>query len=164
MSPPEIASDSNSPSDAPLAERGVAARAHLCAWLSVLPLLGLFASVGIYNRRQRYSPWVGQQALQAALFQVLMFNLLLVVLGLVIPIALVAWQSVYGGGDLVVAALLTAAPFVAVHYCVQGVWATRAARAVHRGEGYRYPYVGRLLGGGDSARAEREARARVKRP
>ena len=93
MSPPEIASDSNSPSDAPLAERGVAARAHLCAWLSVLPLLGLFASVGIYNRRQRYSPWVGQQALQAALFQVLMFNLLLVVLGLVIPIALVAWQT-----------------------------------------------------------------------
>lgn len=152
MSSPEIASHSSSPSDAPPAERGVAARAHLYAWLSVLPLLGLFASVGIYSRRQRYSPWVGQQALQAALFQVLMFNVLLVVLGLVIPIALVTWQSVYRGGDLVAATLLTAAPFVAVHYCVQGVWATRAARAVHRGERYRYRYVGRFLDSGGAAR------------
>lgn len=130
----------------------MAARAHLCAWLSVLPLFGLLASAGIYNRRQRYSPWVGQQALQAALFQVLMFNLLLALLGLVIPIAWMAWQSVYSGGDLAGAVLLTAAPFVAAHYLGQGIWATRAARAVQRGENYRYRGVGRLLGGAPSAR------------
>lgn len=133
---------------APVAEgeRKLAALAHLCALLSVLPLLGLFPTVGIYNRNKQASPWVAAQAVQAALFQVLTFNVILVMLGIVVPIALVGWSTRYDDGDLILAVVLTSLPFLAVHYVVQAVLVVRAARAIRGGEDYRYRWVGGLIG------------------
>ena len=128
------------------AERHLAAAAHLCALLSVLPLLGLFPTVGIYNRQKRTSPWVAQQAVQAALFQVVTFNVILVLLAIVVPAALVGWGTRYDGGDLVLAVALTALPFLTAHYLAQGVLAMRAARSLRTGEDYRYRWIGKLVG------------------
>ena len=127
-------------------ERAQAARAHLSAWLALLPLLGVFASVAIYSRNLHASPWVARQALQSSLFQIIAFNLLLIVLAIVAPLALLAWDGRYDGGALVLAVVLTASPFLAIYYLGQGLAATRAARAVRRGEDYRHPLVGRLVG------------------
>ena len=129
------------------AERRLAAAAHLCALLSVLPLLGLFPTVGIYNRQKRTSPWVAQQAVQAALFQVVTFNVILVLLAIVVPAAL-GWVGGRGmtAGDLVLAVALTVLPFLAAHYLAQGVLAMRAARSLRTGEDYRYRWIGKLVG------------------
>jgi len=127
-------------------ERRAAALAHLCALFSVLPLLGLFPTVGIYNRRKQTSPWVARQAVQAALFQVLTFNVILVVMGIVVPITLVGWATRYEDGNLVLAVVLTALPFLLVHYAVQAVLVVRAASAIRTGADYRYPWVGGLIG------------------
>lgn len=129
-----------------ISERRLAAAAHLCALLSVLPLLGLFPTVGIYNRQKEASPWVAQQAVQAALFQVVTFNVILVFLAAVVPVALVGWGMQYGGSDLALAVVLTVLPFLAVHYVAQGVLAVRAARAIRTGEDYRYRWIGKLIG------------------
>jgi uncharacterized Tic20 family protein len=127
-------------------ERAQAARAHLSIWLSLLPLFGVFAAVGIYSRNQRSSPWVSQQALQSALFQIVFFNLLLIVLAVVVPISALAWDGTYDDGSLVLAVFLSALPFIVVVYLVQGLLATRAAAAIRRGEDFRHPMVGRLVG------------------
>ena len=129
-----------------VSERRLAAAAHLCALLSVLPLLGLFPTVGIYNRQKMVSPWVAQQAVQAALFQILTFNVILVLLAIVVPAALVGWGTRYDGSDLVLAVALTALPFLAAHYVIQGVLVMRAARAIRTGENYRYRWIGKLAG------------------
>ena len=135
-----------------VSERRLAAAAHLCALLSVLPLLGLFPTVGIYNRQKQASPWVAQQAVQAALFQVVTFNVILVLLAVVVPVALVGWGTQYGGSDLALAVVLTVLPFHAVHYVAQGVLAVRAARAIRTGEDYRYRWIGKLVGRAAPAR------------
>ena len=127
-------------------ERAQAARAHLSIWLSLLPLLGVFAAIGIYSRNQHRSPWVSQQALQSALFQIVFFNLLLIQVAIVVPIAAIAWDGTYDGGSLVFAVFLSALPFIVINYLVQGLLASRAAAAVRRGEDYRHPIVGRLVG------------------
>lgn len=127
-------------------ERAQAARAHLSAWLNLLPLFGVFAAAGIYRRSARHSPWVAQQALQSSLFQLLTFNLLFILLAIVIPAAAIAWDTRYGGADLVLATLLTALPVFLSTYFAQAAVATRAARAVRRGENFRHPLIGRLIG------------------
>ena len=134
------------PSAVSSAERNLAARAHLYAWLSILPLLGLFPTVGLYNRCKDGSPWVAQQALQAVLFQVVTFNVLLVVLAIIAPIALVAWSTRYDGDALALAVLVTVLPFFALHYVAQGVSAVQAARAIRRRQEFRYRVIGRLVG------------------
>ena len=134
-------------------ERRLAAAAHLCALLSVLPLLGLFPTVGIYNRQKQASPWVAQQAVQAALFQVVTFNVILVLLAVVVPVALVGWGTQYGGSDLALVVVLTVLPFLAVHYVAQGMLAVRAARAIRTGEDYRYRWIGKLAGRAGTARS-----------
>ena len=127
-------------------ERAQAARAHLSVWLSLLPLFGVFAAVGIYSRNQRSSPWVSQQALQSALFQIIFFNLLLITLAIVVPVSALAWDGTYDGGSLVLAVFLSALPFLVAVYLSQGLLATRAAAAIRRGEDFRHPIVGRLVG------------------
>ena len=127
-------------------ERADAARAHLSAWLGVVPFLGMVPAAAIFVRRAGRSPWTAQQALQAVLFQLLAVNALIVVLAVVLPVAYVAWNGSREGGALAGAMVLTALPFAVVHYAAQGLLASRAARAVRRGECYRYVLVGRLLG------------------
>ncbi len=135
-----------------VSERRLAGAAHLCALLSVLPLLGLFPTVGIYNRQKKASPWVARQAMQAALFQVVTFNVILVLLAIVVPVALVGWGTRYDDGDLVLAVALTALPFFTAHYVAQGVLAMRAARAIRTGEDYRYRWIGKLAGPAETER------------
>jgi uncharacterized Tic20 family protein len=136
------------------AERAQAARAHLSVWLSLLPLIGVFAAAGIYSRNRTVSPWVSQQALQSALFQIVLFNLLLIVLAIAVPVSALAWDTKYDGGSLVLAVFLTALPFIVVAYLTQGLLATRAASAVRRGQHFRHPVVGRLVGSPASTAAQ----------
>ena len=128
------------------AERDTAARAHLAAFLNLIPLLGVFAAVGVFRTEQTRSIWAARQALQSALFQFLTFNAALALVTLVAVIAVFAWESSYSDGSLVLAVVLTVLPFYLVYYAVQGFAAIRAAAAVRRGEDYRYPIAGRLMG------------------
>jgi uncharacterized Tic20 family protein len=111
----------------------------------VIPLLGVFMSIGTFRTHQDRSIWVGRQALQAAVFQFLTFNAALGLVTMVALIAIVAWESSYSGGSLVLAVVLTVLPFYVVYYVAQGFAAIRAASAVRRGEDYRYPIAGRLI-------------------
>ena len=61
------------------AARLAAARAHRTALLNVVPLLGVFAAVGLFRSQGSQSAWAARQALQAALFQFLSFNVALIV-------------------------------------------------------------------------------------
>ncbi len=147
--PAVMATHPPTPTDGPTAssdERAQAARAHLSAWLGLLPLFGVFASAGIYGRNVSASPWVAQQALQSSLFQIVTFNLLLIVVAAVAPVSFFAWESKHDGASLALAIFLTILPFIVVYYAAQGLAATRAARAVRRGEDFRYPFLGRLVG------------------
>jgi uncharacterized Tic20 family protein len=128
------------------AARAAAARAHRAALFNVVPLLGVFAAVGVYRTQQAESVWAARQALQAALFQFLTFNGALIVITLVAVAAAFAWAPSRGGGALALSVVLTALPFYAAYYLLQGGLAWRAATAVGRGEDFRYPVVGRLLG------------------
>lgn len=128
------------------AERDAAARAHLGAFLNLIPLLGVFTAVGIFRSQQAESRWAARQALQAAVFQLLSFNVVLIVVTLVAVVAVFAWESSYSGGSLVLAVFLTVVPFYLLYYAAQGLAAVRAAGAVRRGDDYRYPIAGRLMG------------------
>lgn len=127
-------------------ERRRAARAHLSAWLGVIPLFGLFTAFGIYSRAQPESPWVAQQALLSALFQTVAFNATLIVTALAVAIGFLAWDARYDGNDLVLAAILTGVPLYLAGYVAQAVIATRAARAVLRGQDFRHRLIGGLVG------------------
>ncbi len=127
-------------------ERRQAARAHLSAWLGLLPLFGLFTAFGIYSRTQRSAPWVARQALLSVIFQTLMFNASVLLTGITVAIGFAVWNSSQDGDDLVIAAILTGLPFYLAAYLLQGVLASGAARAVLRGEEFRYPLIGRLVG------------------
>ena len=126
--------------------RDAAVSAHRAALLNVVPLLGVFAAVGVYRTQQAGSVWAARQALQAALFQFLTFNAALIVVTIVAVGAAFAWEPSRGGGALVLAVVLTALPVYAVYYVAQAGLAWRAAAAVGRGEDFRYPIVGRLMG------------------
>ena len=126
------------------AARVAAARAHRTALLNVVPLLGVFAAVGLFRSQGSQSDWAARQALQAALFQFLSFNVALIVVTCVAVAAAFAWQSSYRDGALAV--VLTALPVYLAYYGVQAVLAWRAAGAVRRGDDYRYPMIGRLMG------------------
>ncbi|MEE9277893.1 MAG: DUF4870 domain-containing protein [Dehalococcoidia bacterium] len=139
-------------------ERAQAARAHLSAWLGFLPLFGVFVAVTIYSRSVKLSPWAAQQALQSSLFQFFAFNCLLIVLAIVAPVSALAWDARYAGASLVLAVFLTALPFLLAYYLLQGLLATRAARAVLRGEQFRYPFAGRLGGAPAATAAEQRRR------
>ena len=128
------------------AARAVAARAHRTALLNVVPLLGVFAAVGIVRSPGPESPWAARQALQAALFQFVSFNAALIAVTCVAVAAAFAWQSTYRDGALALAVVLTALPVYLAYYAVQAVLAWRAADAVGRGDDYRYPLIGRLMG------------------
>lgn len=127
-------------------ERRRAARAHLSAWLGVVPLFGLFTAFGIYSRAQPQSPWVAQQALLSALFQTVAFNATLIVTAIAVAVGFLVWDARHDGGDLVVAAILTGLPFYLAGYLLQGLVATRAARAVLRGQHFRHRLIGGLVG------------------
>ena len=130
-----------------VAARTVAARAHQTALLNVVPLLGVFAAVGLFRSQGSQSDWAARQALQAALFQFLSFNLALIVVTCVAVAAAFAWESSYrGAGRWSLAVVLTALPVYLAYYGVQAVLAWRAAGAVGRGDDYRYPMIGRLMG------------------
>ena len=129
-----------------VAARTVAARAHQTALLNVVPLLGVFAAVGLFRSQGSQSDWAARQALQAALFQFLSFNLALIVVTCVAVAAAFAWESSYRDGALALAVVLTALPVYLAYYGVQAVLAWRAAGAVRRGDDYRYPMIGRLMG------------------
>lgn len=150
-SPPDLAAPPPAgadPAPAPpsLDARAAAAHAHTAAFFNLVPLLGVFAAVGVFRTQQRQSVWAARQALQAALFQFISFNLALVVITLVAVVAAFAWESSYAGGDLVLAVVLSVLPFYAAYYLLQGLAAWRAAAAVRRGDDYRYPLTGRLIG------------------
>ena len=136
----------DTPSPPSQAERDAAARAHLGAFLNLIPLLGVFTAVGIFRAHQAESVWAARQALQAAVFQLLTFNAALIVITSVAVIAVFAWESSYSGGSLVLAVFLSALPFYLLYYAAQGLVAIRAAAAVRRGHDYRYPIAGRLIG------------------
>ena len=123
-----------------------AARAHRAAWLGLLPLFGVFTALGIYNRQQSRSPWVAQQALLSALFQIVAFNFLMIVATIAGVVGFAVWESDRDGGALAQAIFLSILPFVVLYYVVQGLIATRAARVVARGEHFRYPLLERLVG------------------
>lgn len=127
-------------------EREAAARAHLGAFLNLVPLLGVFAAIGIFRSQQGRSVWAARQALQAAIFQLLTFNVALIVVTLAAVIAAFAWESTYSDGSLVLAVFLTALPFYLVYYALHGLAGARAAAAVRDGRDYRYPIAGRLIG------------------
>ena len=127
-----------------MAARAAAARAHRTALLNVVPLLGVFAAVGLLRNQGSESAWAARQALQAALFQFLTFNVALIVITCVAVAAVFAWPSSHGDG--VLAVVLTALPVYLAYYVVQAVLAWRAAGAVGRGDDYRYPIIGRLMG------------------
>ena len=127
-------------------ERRMAMLAHLACWFSLLPLVGLYVTAAIYRRARQRSPWVAQQALQAIIYQTLAFNLLLPALTILLVVAALAWRGSHTGGALALAVALTALPLFLLHYLAQGCWATHAARAIGRGEEYRYPWLGRLIG------------------
>ncbi|HJN93813.1 MAG TPA: DUF4870 domain-containing protein [Dehalococcoidia bacterium] len=133
-----------------------AARAHLAAWLGILPLFGLFTAFGIYSQTQRSSPWVAQQALLSTLYQTVAFNLVLIVSALAIAVGFVAWDSGNDGDDLVIAAILTGVPFYLLGWLGQAILATRASRAVLGGADFRYPVIGRLVGTPAPTRGEVE--------
>jgi uncharacterized Tic20 family protein len=135
-----------------------AARAHLAAWLGILPLFGLFTAFGIYSQTQRTSPWVAQQALLSTLYQTVAFNVVLIVSALAIAVGFVAWDSSKDGDDLVTAAILTGAPFYLVGWLGQAILATRASRAVLGGADFRYAIIGRLVGKSAPTRGELESR------
>lgn len=137
---------SGSESTIPEPERRQAARAHLSAWLGLLPLFGLFTAFGIYSRTQRSAPWVARQALLSVIFQTLMFNASVLLTGITVAIGFAVWNGRQDGDDLVIAAILTGLPFYLATYLLQGVLASGAARAVLRGEEFRYPLIGRLVG------------------
>lgn len=139
-------------------ERQQAARAHLAAWLGILPLFGLFTAFGIYSQTQRTSPWVAQQALLSTLYQTVAFNVVLIVSALAIAVGFVAWNGSNDGDDLVIAAILTGVPFYLVGWLGQAILATRASRAVLRGADFRYAIIGRLVGAPAPTRAELESR------
>lgn len=128
------------------AARDAAARAHRAALLNAVPLLGVFAAVGVYRTQQAGSVWAARQALQAALFQFLTFNGALIVVTIVAVAAAFAWAPSRGGGALALSVVLTALPVYAAYYAIQAGLAWRAAAAVGRGEDFRYPIVGRLMG------------------
>ena len=127
-------------------ERAAAARAHLGALLNVVPLLGVFAAMGVFRGYQGHSAWGARQALQAAIFQLLAFNVGIILVTLAAVIGALAWESRYSGGDLVLAVALTALPFYAAYYLAQASAGTRMARQVRRGRTARYPIAGRLAG------------------
>ena len=99
---------SDPPTPPSQAERDAAARAHLGAFLNLIPLLGVFTAVGIFRTHQSRSLWAARQALQAAVFQLLTFNAALIVVTTVAVVAAFAWESSYSGGSLVLAVFLTA--------------------------------------------------------
>lgn len=128
------------------AARDAAAGAHLGAFFNVIPLLGVFTAIGVFRTQRDRSLWAARQALQAAMFQFLTFNVALGLVTTVVVIAVFAWESTYSDGSLALAVFLTALPFYVAYYVVQGLAALRAAAAVRRGEDYRYPIAGRLMG------------------
>lgn len=128
------------------AERAAAARAHMGALLNVVPLLGVFAAIGVFRGYQSRSPWVARQALQAAIFQLLAFNVGIMVVTVVGVIGALAWESRYGGGDLALAVVLTVLPFYLGSYVAQASAAAWAARRLRSGGEARLPIAGRLAG------------------
>ena len=127
-------------------ERGIAVRAHMSAWLNILPLTGVFISITIYAQNQRKSPWASQQALQSAFFQFISFNVLIAILVLVLSIAVLLFYPESNSNSLLIKLTLVALPFVVGTYLIQGLLATRAARVVYLGQNFRYPILGRLIG------------------
>ncbi len=75
-------------------ERGIAARAHMSAWLNILPLTGVFISITIYAQNQRKSPWASQQALQSAFFQILSYKVQIEILELDLSISVMLWSAI----------------------------------------------------------------------
>jgi len=134
------------PPDRDAAARDAAARAHMAAFFNLVPLLGVFTAVGVYRTQQRESVWAARQALQAALFQFLSFNVALMLITLVAVIAVFAWESAYTDASLVLAVVLTVLPFYLGYYVLQAYAAWRAAAAVRRGDDHRYAITGRLAG------------------